>query len=131
MSSVKFNPVSIPGTITSIPLVVELFDNPDFRGKSIVIAQDSSNFPVDFGPDIDNMVQSVKVMPGPNWTENCVAQLFTDINLGDGRHINLPVGMYPNIWTSHLFANMTSSVKINPPYKSSVVLPPNPYAQKE
>ncbi|HTD98933.1 MAG TPA: hypothetical protein VK668_06580 [Mucilaginibacter sp.] len=125
ISSVKFNPLPIPGTITSIPVVVELFDDTEFKGKRIVIVEDSSNFSADFGPDFDNCVGSVIVTQGPNWTEGSKAQLFQDINW-NGRYLELPVGRYPNIGQSNLFNNITSSIKTKPPYISQLSFnPPN------
>ena len=118
ISSVKFNSLpQRPNAISPISLVVELFNNKNYSGSTIVIVEDSSDIPTDFLSEFNYVVRSVIVTPGPYYTAGDKAQLFRDINWGGG-HIDLYPGSYPDIQASHGFYDIARAIKINPPYKS-------------
>src|SRR5262249_30826046 len=112
ISSVRFNPPSgSAGTISPIPLVVELYENANFTGNRLVVVEDSANVILDFGSEFNDVVTSVRVKQGPNYAPGKQAQLFRDITYLGGK-IDLPPGDYPDIGASHGFNDVVSSVKV-------------------
>lgn len=112
ISSVRFNPAPpAAGTIAPIPLVVELFADPNFTGNRLVVVEDSANIPADFGSEFNDVVTAVRVKQGPNFVAGKEAQLFRDLNFTGGK-IDLPPGDYPNIGASHGFNDVVSSIKV-------------------
>jgi len=57
----------------SIPLVVELYENPDFRGRKVVLIADC---PTLTNYDFDDKTSSVKVFRGPTYVTGTKVCLF-------------------------------------------------------
>jgi hypothetical protein len=109
---VRINPpTSLPKTIQPIPLVVELYEHANFMGNRLIVVEDSSNIPVDFGSEFNDVTTSVRVRKGPDFKDGNKAGLFRDVGWRAGG-IALPPGDYPNIGTSHAFTDVVSSVSI-------------------
>jgi hypothetical protein len=112
ISSVRFSPAFGPIWLKKdIPLVVEIYDLPNFQGKSAVIVQNVANLPNILGIDFNDMTTSVRVKKGPNYVVGKKAQLFRDFNYMGGS-IQLDPGDYPNLLASHGFDNIISSIKV-------------------
>ena len=109
ISSVNFDPRPDVPAISPIPLVVELYEHSYYRGKKCMILEDVANIHdyADFG----DMVSSVRVFQGPNYTTGKKAVLYRDVNYRGGK-IELEVGNYSNIGTSHGFNDVLSSIKV-------------------
>jgi len=98
------------GTITPVPVVVELYEHANFAGRKFIIVQNVSNLH-SYGA-FGDMVSSVKVMQGPNFVAGKKAKLCRDL-AGMGGCIELAPGDYPNIHQSHGFGDVCSSVYVN------------------
>lgn len=111
ISSVNFyrGPL-IPGAITPIPVVAELYENPDYGGRKLIVVQNVSNLR-DYAA-FEDKVSSVRVMQGPNFVAGKKAKLCRDPN-GSGGCIELAPGNYPNIQTSDGFGDVCSSVYVS------------------
>lgn len=111
ISSVKFSPdnnIYSPGT--PIPVVVELYEDPNFRGRKLIVVENIENLHTyaAFG----DIVSSVKVFPGPNFSEGRRVRLFSEIG-GGGSSLPLSPGSYPDIQLSHNFGDICSSIYVN------------------
>jgi hypothetical protein len=110
VSSVRINPAqSAAGTISPIPLVVELYEHASFNGNRLVIVENAVNIPSSFGSEFNDVTTAVRVKAGPNFTAGKKAELFRDVNFAGGS-IQLAPGDYPNIGASHGFNDVVSSV---------------------
>jgi len=98
------------GTITPIPVVVELYEHADFAGRKFIVVQNISNLHT-YGA-FGDIVSSVKVIQGPNFVAGKKAKLCRDVG-GGGGCIELAPGNYNNIHTSHSFGDVCSSVYVN------------------
>jgi len=96
-------------TISPIPLVAEIFEHSNYRGKKLTIVENIAN--IHSYADFGDIVTSVKVHRGPNYVEDNKVKLYGAVNYRGG-HIELDIGNYPNIGTSHGFNDVVSSVRI-------------------
>lgn len=118
ISSVRFNPTkecfprsaTKPHDFPSIPLVVELYKDANFYGERVVLIEDVSQISSYSGTDWNDVITSVKVKKGPNYTAGKEVELDRDINFMGGG-IRLGPGNYSNIGSSHGFNDVLSSVK--------------------
>lgn len=118
ISSVKFNPTkecfptssTKPPTFASLPLVVELYKDLNFTGERITALEDIKRVSTYWGTDWNDVVTSVKVKKGPNYSAGRKVWLYRDINFGGGG-IQLGPGDYKNIGSSHGFNDAVSSIK--------------------
>lgn len=109
ISSVDFNPKPNVPVISPIPLVVELYEHSNYRGKKCIILEDVAD--IHSYAEFGDIVSSVKVFRGPNYTPGKKAVLYRDVNYRGGS-IELDVGSYPNIGTTHGFNDVLSSIKV-------------------
>ena len=112
ISSVKFNP-PFPAApiIQPIPLAVEVYEHANFKGKQAVIVENVPHLINYLGPEFNDIITSVKVKKGPNYTTGKKAQLFQHVQY-KGKSIELDIGEYPNIGKSHNFNDVVSSIKV-------------------
>ncbi|MCC3410165.1 MAG: hypothetical protein JGK17_32485, partial [Microcoleus sp. PH2017_10_PVI_O_A] len=109
ISSVKFNQGVPPAPpITTIPVVAELYDGPNYGGRKLIIFEDVDNLATYSA--YDNLTSSVKVFKGPNYTPGDKIRLYDTFN-GSGKYIDLAPGEYPDLAKSHTFSNLTSSTR--------------------
>ncbi len=95
---------TLDATIAPIPLVVELYVDVGFKGKKLVVVENSSNLAADFGDVFRASASSVQVIKGPNYNGE-VARLFPHegfngqpLVLQAGSFIpSLQVGSYPDL----------------------------------
>jgi len=105
---VSLNPVDAP-TIRPIPLVVELYQHSNYRGRRLNVVENIPN--IHSYANFGDLVTTVRVTQGPNYTSGIKTRLFRDVNYRGG-YVELDVGNYPNIGTSHGFNDVVSSIKI-------------------
>lgn len=98
------------GTITPIPLVAELYEHANFGGRKFIVVQNVGNLHT-YGA-FGDIVSSIKVMQGPNFTAGKQVKLCRDVG-GGGGCIELAPGDYANLHTSHNFGDVCSSVYVN------------------
>jgi len=112
VSSVRVNPAP-PSVhkIAPIPLIVELYEHIGFAGNRAVIVEDVPDIPRYLGPEFNDVVSSVRVKPGPDYSPGKQAQLFRDVGYS-GSSMRLGPGDYPNISTSHGFSDVVSSISV-------------------
>lgn len=112
ISSVKFTP-SFPEApeIKPIPLIVEIYEHANFRGKRATIVENVADIISYLGWEFNDVISSVRVIKGPDYSPGMKAHFFQHINYR-GRSISLNVGNYPNIGASHGFNDVISSIKV-------------------
>jgi hypothetical protein len=112
VSSVRINPTP-PSVvkIAPIPLIVELYEDINFGGTRAVIVEDVPDIPRYLGPEFNDVVSSVRVRTGPDYSPGKQAQLFRDVDYS-GNSTRLGPGDYPNIGTSHGFNDIVSSIRV-------------------
>lgn len=112
ISSLKFQPVpAYVNPISPIKVVVQLYEHPNYTGKCLVVVENSPNISLQFGSEFNDVVSSVIVKPGPNFTAGDMAHLYRD-NDYKGGGIDLKPERYPNIFVSHGFDNVVSSIEV-------------------
>jgi hypothetical protein len=82
ISSVRFyNTINAPSRwpltaapIGPIPLVVELYEHKDFKGRKLIVIENIAN--LGYYAGFDNTASSLKVYPGPNYTPGSKVRLF-------------------------------------------------------
>lgn len=79
------------GTITPIPLVAELYEHANFGGRKFIVVQNVGNLHT-YGA-FGDIVSSIKVMQGPNFTAGKQVKLCRDVG-GGGGCIELAPGDY-------------------------------------
>lgn len=107
-TQVYLHPMNAP-RISPIPLVVELYQHSNYRGRRLNVVENISN--IHSYADFGDIVTAVRVHKGPNYTAGKKARLYRHVNYMGG-YIELGVGNYPNIGVSHGFNDVVSSVKI-------------------
>lgn len=112
ISSVKINPPP-PGAhqIAPISLIVEIYEHDNYKGRRLVVVENSYSITNEFGSDFNDITTSVRVRPGPNYAQGMTAKLYRDNNYQGGM-VELGVGDYPNIGASHGFNDVISSIKV-------------------
>lgn len=110
ISSVNlFRGIPSAPSIRPIRVVAELYEHANYRGKRLNILENVSN--IHSYSDFGDIVSSVKVFEGPDYTSGSKARLCRDTS-GRGGCIELEVGEYPNLSASHGFNDVVSSIYV-------------------
>lgn len=113
ISSVAFNAdAGLPKQIAPIPLIVELFQDINFGGKSVVIVENIAEISRYLGQEWHDRTSSARIRRGPNYTNGSFARLFRNPNDPRGLHIDLGVGDYPDLGRSNNFENDLDAIEI-------------------
>lgn len=112
VSSVRINP-PLPrnSPFPAIPLIVELYEQPNFGPLCLFIIQDCADVACEFGEECDHVVASVRVRRGPKYVAGNEARLFPGVSFHEP-HIDLAPGEYPNIEQSHGYRGGFGSVRV-------------------
>jgi len=94
-------------------LIIEVFRDPDYRGKKVTIV-DSVNDTATIG--CNDMISSIKVYKGPGFDSSpSTKAIFYEHPNHTGRRIALAPGFYPNIHRiPYNFGDMISSIQFSP-----------------
>ena len=90
--------------------MAELYEHANFGGRKFIVVQNVGNLHT-YGA-FGDIVSSIKVMQGPNFTAGKQVKLCRDVG-GGGGCIELAPGDYANLHTSHNFGDVCSSVYVN------------------
>src|SRR5262249_2631829 len=83
MSSVKFNQgVPQAPAVTPIPVVAEVYSAPNFEGRKLILFEDVADLTA--YSLFENVIFSVKVFRGPNYTAGSQVRFYDDHNYTGG-----------------------------------------------
>lgn len=122
ISSISFSPAAhpTPPDYGSVPVIIEVFRDPDFSGQRSVIMRDISSI---FEIGMNDMISSVRIQRGPNFPfSGCHVIFYEHVNF-EGRKINIDLNSREfqksvrNLrFLTHAqsFSDIISSIKIVP-----------------
>lgn len=120
ISSIAFTPAAHPTSpdYGTIPVIIEVFRDLDFRGKKSAIMRDVSDLK---GIGMDNVISSLRVQRGPNFPFSGCHVIFYDQPNFEGRRLDIKLtpreyqATFRNLHNIHqAFSDIISSVKIVP-----------------
>jgi hypothetical protein len=113
-----------------IPLVVALWEHPNFGGRKRLIVQDTRNLAL---TEFANTTSAIGVHPGPNYAawkaahggQEPAVGLYDGVNF-TGAALILTAGAYPDIGRLFNFNDAISSIRFNPPPPNAAPIGPIP-----